>query len=67
MSNLGETADQILEQLKRKEKTDIGKLKKEVPTTDTSILDFMNEWGLIELENGEVKITNFGLELIAIK
>jgi len=67
MSKKGETADRILEQLRENEKLSIKELKKKVPSADLDIIDIMKDFGLIELEKGELRITEFGLELKEIK
>jgi len=67
MSKKGETADRILEQLSENEKLSIKELKKKVPSADLDIIDIMKDFGLIELEKGELRITEFGLELKEIK
>jgi len=67
MSKKGETADRILEQLSENEKLSIKELKKKVPSVDADLLDIMKDFGLIELEKGELRITEFGLELKEIK
>ena len=65
MSELGETADKILELLGEVGKITVNELEEKVPITD-NILNFMNLGGFIELKKGEVKITEFGRELIAV-
>lgn len=65
MSRLGETADRILEQLGR-ESMSIDELEKKIPYADAEILDFMSREGLIELENGKVRITGFGSALLTV-
>lgn len=62
MSKLGETADRILEKLNRGEKISIN----EMPA-DAALLDFMEECGLIELKNREVRITDFGSALLTVE
>ncbi len=64
MSKLGETADRILELLREKEKITVDELAKKIPLKDNEILKFMNQEGLIEMKKGEVRITEFGSELI---
>ena len=66
MSRFGETADKILETL---QKGDIRKsdLKKKVYLRDTDILDFLEEYGLIELNMDYVSITQSGMELLTAK
>ena len=66
MSRFGETADKILETL---QKGDIRKseLKKKVYLRDTKILDFLEEYGFIELNMDYVSITQSGMELLTAK
>ncbi len=65
MSKLGENADKILEKLNRGEKLSVNELGK-IPA-DAALLDFMKEWGFIEVKNGDVRITDFGSELLTLK
>lgn len=65
MSKFGETADRILEMLHNGEKLDINKIEERLSLSDTAIIYFMNEFGLIELNEGKVRITESGLELLA--
>lgn len=65
MSKLGENADIILEKLNRGEKLSVNEFGK-LPA-DAALLDFMKEWGFIEVKNGDVRITDFGLELLTLK
>lgn len=62
----GETVDRILEMFKEKEKISIDELKKNVPQTNTAILDFMNQCGIIELKEQEINIASFGSNLLRI-
>ena len=55
--------DIILEQLRGRKKVSVD----ELPLKDKEILDFMNECGLIELKNGEGRITGFGSELLTLE
>lgn len=64
MSKLGETADRILELLSEKEKITVDELAKKISLKDNEILKFLNQEGLIEIKKGEVRITEFGSELI---
>ncbi len=64
MSKLGETADRILELLSEKEKITVDELTKKISLKDNEILKFLNQEGLIEIKKGEVRITEFGSELI---
>ncbi len=66
MSKLGETADRILEQLNKGEKLSINELEKKISLNGATILYFMNECGLIELEKEKLKITEFGSELLSL-
>ena len=65
MSKFGETADRILEMLHNGEKLDINKIEERLSLSDAAIIYFMNEFGLIELNEGSVRITESGLDLIA--
>ena len=65
MSKFGETADRILEMLHNGEKLDINKIEERLSLSDAAIIYFMNEFGLIELHEGKVRITESGLELLA--
>jgi len=65
MSKFGETADRILEMLHNGEKLDINKIEERLSLSDAAIIYFMNEFGLIELNEGKVRITESGLELLA--
>ncbi|VVB85305.1 Uncharacterised protein [uncultured archaeon] len=62
----GETVDRILELLKEREKVNIDDLKKSVPLTNAAILNFMSEWGFIELKKQEIIIAGFGLNLLNV-
>lgn len=64
MSKFGETADKILEMLHEGEKLDIKIIEERLSLSDTSLIDFLNEFGLIELNEGTVKITGSGLDLM---
>lgn len=67
MSKFGETADVILEQLNNGKKLRLNELEKKVSLNDMTILHFMNEFGLIELEKEYFKITEFGSTLLTLK
>lgn len=67
MSRFGETADSILEQLNNGKKLRLNELEKKVSLNDITVLHFMNEHGLVELENGFLKITEFGSKLFTLK
>ena len=64
MSKFGETADRILEMLHNGEKLDINKIEERLSLSDAAIIYFMNEFGLIELNEGKVRITKPGLEFL---
>lgn len=64
MSRFGEIVDSIIEMLENKEELDVGVIRKKLLLTDTTILIFMNEYGIIELEGCTAKITEPGLELL---
>jgi predicted methyltransferase len=61
MSKFGDNADMILEMLHNGEKVDLNEI--ELPL-DAAIIDFMREFGLIEWNEGTVRITKSGLELL---
>ena len=65
MSKFGETADKILELLYNGGKLDLKNIEERLSLSDTAIIFFMNEFGLIELNEGTVRITESGLELLA--
>ena len=65
MSQFGETADRILEMLHDGDKLDLKKIEERLSLSDAAIVYFMNEFGLIELNEGKVRITESGLELLA--
>jgi len=64
MSKFGETADRILEMLHNGEKFDLKKIEERLSLSDATLIYFMNEFGLIELNEGSVRITESGLELL---
>ena len=64
MSKLGETADRILELLKEGEKITVDELAKKISLKDNEILRFMDQEGFIKINKGEIRITEFGSELI---
>lgn len=64
MSKFGETADRILELLKNGEKLEIEVIRDKLLLSDAAILNFMNEFGLIELNQGTAKITKPGLDIL---
>ncbi len=63
MSKFGETADKILEMLQNEKNTDIEDIRNNFAYSD-DVFDFMEEFGLIELEEDCVRITKPGLELL---
>lgn len=67
MSSLGENADRILELLSKTEKLSVSELKEKLPSVDIAIINFMKECGLIEAKNEEIRITEFGLNLLAVE
>jgi len=66
MSRFGETADKILETLQNGEMR-VTELKKKIYLRDTRILNFLEEYGLIELNMDYVSITRSGMELLTAK
>lgn len=65
MSKFGEIADRILELLHNGEKLDIEEIEEILSLSDRALIYFMNEFGLIELNEGTVRITKSGLDLMA--
>lgn len=63
MSKFGEDADLILEMLNNGEKVYLDELEDRIPPL-AEIIDFMSEFGLIELNEGTIRITDSGLELL---
>lgn len=63
MSKFGEDADMILEMLYNGEELDLDEMENSIPPLAV-IIDFMKEFGLIELNEGTVRITDSGLELL---
>ena len=66
MTKFGETADRILEIISEKEKLRINEIEKEIPLKVAATLDFMNEYGLVEIKNEEIGITSFGQALLNV-
>jgi len=66
MSKFGENTDSILEILKNGDKMDIETIRDQLLLSDTAIFKFMDEFGLIELNEGKARITKPGLELLLI-
>ncbi len=64
MSKFGENIDSILEILKYGDIVDIKTIRDKLMLSDTAIFKFLNEFGLIELNEGKVKITKPGLEFL---
>jgi predicted ArsR family transcriptional regulator len=64
MSKLGDTADKILELLNERKNITVDELVKKVSLNNNEILNFLNQGGLIELAKEEIRITDFGSELI---
>lgn len=67
MSEPGEIMDIILEQLSGRKKVSLDELEEKLSIKDKEILEFMDECGLIELKNGEGRITGFGSELLTLE
>ena len=65
MSKFGETADRILKMLDNGEKLEQKIIEERLSLSDTSLIYFLNEFGLIELNEGSVRITESGLDLMA--
>ncbi len=53
----------ILEMLYNGEKVDLGEIEYNTPPLAT-IIGFMSEFGIVELNEGTVRITESGLELL---
>jgi hypothetical protein len=64
MSKFGETADKILEMLENGENVDLNAIRSRLLLSDAAIFNFMNEFGLIELNEDTVRITQPGLDLL---
>ncbi|MFZ3383345.1 MAG: hypothetical protein WA144_05415 [Candidatus Methanoperedens sp.] len=64
MSKFGENIDSILEILKNGDIVDIKIIRDKLLLSDTAVFKFLNEFGLIELNEGKVKITKPGLEFL---
>ncbi|MCZ7361202.1 MAG: hypothetical protein O8C55_14120 [Candidatus Methanoperedens sp.] len=64
MSKFGETIDKILELLYEEQINTVYELEKKVKITDTAILDFMRDAGLIELNMQSLRITESAAELL---
>ena len=66
MSKFGENIDTILEMLEKGDKVYLKTIRDRLMLTDTAIFKFMNEFGLIELSEGTVRITKPGLDLLIL-
>jgi predicted methyltransferase len=66
MSKFGETIDRILEMIQNGDKVYLKTIRDRLMLSDTAIFKFMNEFGLIELNEGTVRITKPGLELLVL-
>ena len=66
MSRFGETADKILETLQKGDMR-TSELRRKFYLRDTRILNFLEEYGLIELNMDYVSITRSGMELLTAK
>jgi len=67
MSRFGETADIILEMLMKREIISRLELKRKLSLADTKVIDFLEDYGLIELNMDYVSITQSGKEFLAVK
>jgi len=67
MSKFGETIDRILEMIQNGDKVYLKTIRDRLMLSDTAIFKFMNEFGLIELNEGTVRITKPGLELLVLE
>lgn len=64
MSKFGENMDQILEILQNREYVDLTELRVTLPYSNLAIINFMNEFGLIEFNGRNVRITKSGKEFL---
>ena len=64
MSKFGQNTDSILEILKNGDVVDLKTIMDQLMLSDTAIFKFLNEFGLIELNEGKVRITKPGLEFL---
>ena len=67
MSEFGEKADMVLELLCLDKTMTVEELKQKISLEDSSLLNFLHKGELIELENGEVRLTDFGAKIISVK
>jgi predicted transcriptional regulator len=65
MSEFGEKVDRILELLNKEKTMTVEELKKTISLEDTSLLYFLQNGELIELKNGNARITDFGAGIIS--
>jgi predicted transcriptional regulator len=65
MSEFGEKVDRILELLNKEKTLTVEELKKTISFEDTSLLYFLQNGELIELKNGNARITDFGAMIIS--
>ena len=64
MSKFGQDTDSILEILKNGDIVELKTITDQLLLSDTAIFRFLNEFGLIELNDGKVRITKPGLEFL---
>jgi len=67
MSLFGEIAEHILEITNEEKITGQDQLKKRIPESDLKILDFMTEFGLLELKDGHIIIGELGSALLIVE
>jgi hypothetical protein len=67
MSEFGEKADNVLELLSKEKIMTVEELKQRLQLEDISLLNFMYNGELIELRNEQVRLTDFGSEVISVK
>ena len=67
MSLFGEIAEHILEITNEEKITGQDQLKKRIPESDSKILDFMTEFGLLELKDGHIIIGELGSALLIVE
>lgn len=67
MSRFGETADIILEMLKKGDSISKKELKRKLSLEDTKVIDFLEDYGLIELNMENISISQSGKEFLAVE
>jgi len=67
MSVFGEIAEQILETTSEEKTNDQDQLKEKIHLANSEILDFMTEFGLLELKDGHIIIGELGSALLIVE